>query len=51
MPAGCATAWPTIEGVRLYCADMDRDHLPVFVFNIDGLPADQAGSCSTWSTT
>ena len=32
-----------IEGVRLYCADMDRDHLPVFVFNIDGLPADQAG--------
>jgi cysteine desulfurase family protein len=32
-----------IDGVRLYCADMDRDHLPVFVFNIDGLPADQAG--------
>jgi hypothetical protein len=23
---------------------MDRDHLPVFVFNIDGLPADQAGA-------
>jgi len=33
-----------IDGVRLYCADMDRDHLPVFVFNIDGLPADQAGA-------
>jgi cysteine desulfurase family protein len=33
-----------IEGVRLYCADMDRDHLPVFVFNIDGLPADQVGA-------
>ncbi|HOC42874.1 MAG TPA: aminotransferase class V-fold PLP-dependent enzyme [Thermoanaerobaculales bacterium] len=32
-----------IDGVRLYCADMDRDHLPVFVFNIDGLPAGQAG--------
>ena len=33
-----------IDGVRLYCADMDRDHLPVFVFNIDGLPAGQAGA-------
>jgi cysteine desulfurase family protein len=33
-----------IDGVRLYCADMDRDHLPVFVFNIEGLPADQAGA-------
>lgn len=33
-----------IEGLTLYCADMDRDHLPVFVFNIDGLPADQAGT-------
>jgi cysteine desulfurase family protein len=32
-----------IEGVQLYCADMDRDHLPVFVFNIDGLPADKSG--------
>ncbi len=33
-----------IEGVTLYCADLDRQHLPVFVFNIDGLPADQAGT-------
>jgi selenocysteine lyase/cysteine desulfurase len=33
-----------IDGVKLYCADLDRDHLPVFVFNIDGLPADQAGT-------
>ena len=33
-----------IEGVTLYCADLERDHLPVFVFNIDGLPADQAGT-------
>jgi cysteine desulfurase family protein len=33
-----------IEGVTLYCADLDRDHLPVFVFNIDGLPADQTGT-------
>jgi|APFre7841882724_1041349.scaffolds.fasta_scaffold06489_2 cysteine desulfurase family protein len=32
-----------IEGVRLYCADMERDHLPVFVFNVDGLPAEQTG--------
>jgi cysteine desulfurase family protein len=33
-----------IDGVTLYCADLDRDHLPVFIFNIDGLPADQAGT-------
>jgi cysteine desulfurase family protein len=33
-----------INGVRLYCADLDHDHLPVFVFNIDGLPADQTGT-------
>ena len=33
-----------IEGIKLYCADMDRDHLPVFVFNFEGLPADQAGT-------
>lgn len=33
-----------IEGVRLYCADMNRDHLPVFVFNIDSLPAEQTGT-------
>jgi cysteine desulfurase family protein len=32
-----------IDNVRLYCADMDRDHLPVFVFNVFGLPADQTG--------
>lgn len=33
-----------IEGITLYCAEMDRDHLPVFVFNVEGLPADQAGT-------
>jgi cysteine desulfurase/selenocysteine lyase len=33
-----------IEGVQLYCANLDHDHLPVFVFNIDGLPADQTGT-------
>jgi selenocysteine lyase/cysteine desulfurase len=33
-----------IDGVTLYCADLDRAHLPVFVFNIEGLPADQAGT-------
>ena len=32
-----------IDNLRLYCADMDRNHLPVFVFNVDGLPADQTG--------
>jgi len=37
-------ALAAIDGVRLYCADMERNHLPVFVFNIDGLPADKAGS-------
>jgi cysteine desulfurase family protein len=33
-----------IDGVTLYCADMENDHLPVLVFNIDSLPADQAGT-------
>jgi cysteine desulfurase family protein len=33
-----------IDGVQLYCADLDHDHLPVFVFNVDGLPADQTGT-------
>jgi len=32
-----------MDNVTLYCADMSHNHLPVFVFNIDGLPADQAG--------
>jgi cysteine desulfurase family protein len=32
-----------IDNVHLYCDDMNHDHLPVFVFNIDGLPADQVG--------
>jgi cysteine desulfurase family protein len=36
-------ALEAMENVTLYCADMERDHLPVFVFNIDGLPADQTG--------
>lgn len=34
----------SIENVTLYCADMRRDHLPVLVFNIDGMNAEQAGS-------
>ncbi len=33
----------SIPGVRLYCADMSHDHLPVFVFNVDGLPPGQVG--------
>jgi len=32
-----------IEGVTLYCADVDRDHLPVLVFNVDGLNAELTG--------
>jgi len=36
-------ALEAMDGVTTYCADMTHDHLPVFVFNIDGLPADQAG--------
>jgi len=32
-----------IEGVTLYCADMDRNHLPVIAFNIEGMDAGQAG--------
>jgi cysteine desulfurase/selenocysteine lyase len=33
-----------IEGVVLYCDDMSRDHLPVFVFNIEGMNAEQTGA-------
>jgi len=36
-------ALKAMDNVTLYCADMAQNHLPVFVFNIDGLPADQAG--------
>jgi len=36
-------ALKAMDNVTLYCADMSHNHLPVFVFNIDGLPADQAG--------
>lgn len=32
------------ENVTLYCADMERDHLPVFVFNVDGMNASQTGT-------
>ncbi len=32
-----------IDGVRMYCADMNRDHLPVLVFNVDGLNAELVG--------
>jgi selenocysteine lyase/cysteine desulfurase len=34
----------SIDGVHLYCDNLEVDHLPVFVFNIEGLPADQAGT-------
>jgi cysteine desulfurase family protein len=32
-----------IEGVHLYCADLEHDHLPVLAFNIEGMDAEQAG--------
>jgi cysteine desulfurase family protein len=32
-----------IDNVYVYCDDMAHDHLPVFVFNVVGLPADQVG--------
>jgi cysteine desulfurase family protein len=34
----------SIDGVELYCADLSHDHLPVFAFNIAGMPASQAGT-------
>jgi len=33
-----------IENVTLYCADMEHDHLPVFVFNVNGMDASQTGT-------
>jgi cysteine desulfurase family protein len=33
----------SIEGIILYCADLDRDHLPVVTFNIEGLEAADTG--------
>lgn len=33
-----------IDGVVLYCADLERDHLPVFVFNIEGADASLTGT-------
>jgi len=32
-----------IDSVILYCDDMDHEHLPVFAFNVRGLPAEQVG--------
>ena len=37
-------ALAAMDGVTLYCDDMTRDHLPVFVFNIEGLNAEQVGA-------
>ncbi len=33
-----------IENVTLYCADMEHNHLPVFVFNVNGMDASQTGT-------
>jgi cysteine desulfurase family protein len=33
-----------IEHVKLYCADVDRDHLPVISFNVGDLDAEQVGT-------
>ncbi|MFH1176418.1 MAG: aminotransferase class V-fold PLP-dependent enzyme [Acidobacteriota bacterium] len=32
-----------IEGVTLYCANLDREHLPVLLFNVAGLTAEIVG--------
>ncbi len=33
-----------IQGVVLYCADLDHDHLPVITFNIEGIEAADVGT-------
>ena len=33
-----------IPSVELYCADLSRDHLPVFAWNLAGMPASQTGT-------
>jgi cysteine desulfurase/selenocysteine lyase len=33
-----------IEGVSLYCADLEREHLPVISFNVEGLEAADVGT-------
>jgi selenocysteine lyase/cysteine desulfurase len=33
-----------MDNVILYCADMSHDHLPVFAFNVAGMPAEQTGA-------
>lgn len=33
-----------IGNVEFYCADLDRDHLPVFAWNLVGMPASQTGT-------
>ncbi|MEN8149904.1 MAG: aminotransferase class V-fold PLP-dependent enzyme [Planctomycetota bacterium] len=33
-----------IDGVEFYCADLSRDHLPVFAWNLGDMPAGQAGT-------
>jgi cysteine desulfurase/selenocysteine lyase len=38
------SALAELGNVTLHCADLDENHLPVFSFNIDGLPAEQVGT-------
>jgi cysteine desulfurase family protein len=33
-----------IGNVEFYCADLERDHLPVFAWNLVGMPASQTGT-------
>jgi len=33
-----------IDGVKLYCADLSHDHLPVFAWNLRDMPAGQTGT-------
>ena len=33
-----------IDGIVLYCADLDRDHMPVIAFNVEGADASLVGT-------
>lgn len=39
-----AAGLAAVDGVEMYCAAMERDHLPVLAFNLEGVPADQVGT-------
>lgn len=41
---GLVEGMSEIPGVVLYCADLDRDHLPVLAFNVEGVDASLVGT-------